>query len=238
MFRHRLTPADAEAMLNRAPGGVAAHPLAHLLAAAVPGTARGPLAREAAVIAAFRAARDAPASTRPVQHHSKATRLLTAKAAVIGIVVAAGGIATAAGTGAVPNPLAPRPTSRPNDHPGGHPSATGPRPNPSVVPAGSAPPSPTAAGGIPTPPSATSQPAPSITELCRAYMDMSGTDRHQALTTAPYATLVDAAGGRDKVTSFCAGLLGPRSGRTPPGPPATHSPDPHSGGQPGGPPSR
>ncbi|MER5704366.1 hypothetical protein ABT023_20840 [Micromonospora sp. NPDC002296] len=230
-------------------GRSAGDPLARLLAAAAGPTRPGELVGEEAALAAFRAARVAPASA-PASAPARTPRRLTvgvvawigtlAATATAGVAVAAATLdraeepapppapstasASAADPGAT-DPTAPRPTG---SGPGGSPS---PIPAPTATPSGAGPSGPARPG---TPGAATRSPGPGhsgagaqLPGLCRAYLAKSAAQRERALEKPGFAPLVAAAGGAAEVESFCQDLLaGADSGRT-----ARPS---HPGPQPGG----
>jgi hypothetical protein len=216
-------------MLDGAPvaGG---HPLTDLLAAVTVPAGGGELAGEDAAVAAFRAARLAPASHRkPSTLKSLFTARIAAVAAAVAVLV--GGVATAAATGYLPTPL------------GGHPAIV---PAHSSVAASS---TTTSSTGHTTSasnedhgsPTTTDVPTPSVAGLCNAYAAGAGSDHGKALDNPAFGSLITAAGGRDKVDAYCADLLAGQQGHNgstntngkghdPKGPPASH-PD-HTTGPP------
>jgi hypothetical protein len=113
-------------------------------------------------------------------------KLLTYKAATVAVVViGTGGVALAASTGALPNPL--------NDH---HPipSASASTPQPDGRAEASRHPG-------------NADPSPSLVGLCHAYLAGAGSDRGKALESPAFQALVTAAGSKDQVDGFCTGLL-------------------------------
>ena len=110
-------------------------------------------------------------------------KLLTVKAAALLTVFAAGGVALAATTGTLPDTLAGLPGGAPKS---AHASA---RPTPSH----------------PGRPSA--MPSQALVGLCHAYLAGAGSDHGKALSSPPFTSLSDAAGGRDKVDAFCTKLV-------------------------------
>ncbi|MFI0793312.1 hypothetical protein ACH4OY_11520 [Micromonospora rubida] len=217
------------------PGRPVGDPLARLLAAAAGPTRPGELAGEEAALAAFRAARAAPAAVS-----ARTPRRLTVGAvAWIGAlaVTATAGVAVAAANLDRAGEPAPPPASStapasPTDPgattpgltgsgPGGSPS---PIPAPTVTPGGAGPSGPARPGtpGADTrSPGRTTGPGQSgagarLPGLCRAYLAKSAAQRERALEESGFAPLVVAAGGAAEVESFCRDLLsGADSGRAP-----------------------
>jgi hypothetical protein len=137
-------------------------------------------------------------------------KLLTLKAAAIAVVAVSGGVAVAATTGALPNPLAP-------DHPGHSTTA------------------PAHPGESSHAPGSHATPSPSLVGLCTAFLAHPMTERGKALESPAFQALVAAAGGTDGVEGFCTGLgvTPPGPGRTPTGtPPAHPGPTDHPTGEP------
>ncbi|MEU8316512.1 hypothetical protein [Micromonospora sp. NPDC048887] len=97
-------------------------------------------------------------------------------------------------------------------------AATGdPRPaaRPPVPPGVPAPPTPPARPGPPAGTPAPRTPQPSAPSgLCVAYRALAEKERGRALAAPAFTDLVAAAGGRDRVPDYCAGLL---AGDDPPG---------------------
>lgn len=111
-------------------------------------------------------------------------KLLTVKAAVIGAVVAGtGGVALAASTGALPNPMHSHPVPAASDrsHPGGRPAASDHAGN--------------------------ADPSPSLVGLCHAYLAGAGSEHGKALDNPAFQALLTAAGGATDVDEFCTKLL-------------------------------
>ncbi|MFI1194726.1 hypothetical protein ACH4T9_15910 [Micromonospora sp. NPDC020750] len=218
------------------PGRPAGDPLAQLLAAAAGPTLPGELAGEERALAAFRAARVAPASGP-----ARTPRRLTvgvvawigalAATATAGVAVAAATLdraeepappsapSAASASPADPDaagPTAPRPTG---SGPGRSPS---PIPAPTATPSGARPSGP-ARPGTPGTDTDTRSPDPGhsgagaqLPGLCRAYLAKSAAQRERALEKPGFAPLVTAAGGAAEVESFCQDLLGGAdSGRVP-----------------------
>jgi hypothetical protein len=112
-------------------------------------------------------------------------KLLTVKAAVVGAVVAGtGGVALAASTGALPNPMHSHPVPAASvdpSHPGGRP-ATSDHPG-------------------------NADPSPSLVGLCHAYTAGAGSEHGKALDSPAFQALLSAAGGTSNVDGFCTKLL-------------------------------
>ncbi|MFF3865938.1 hypothetical protein [Micromonospora sp. NPDC001898] len=220
------------------PGSPGGDPLARLLAAAAGPTRPGELAGEETALAAFRAARVAPASA-PARTPRRLTVGVVAWIGALAVTATAGAAvaastldraekpappapSTASASPADPGatgPTAPRPTG---SGPGGSPS---PIPAPTATPSGAGPSGPARPG---TPGTDTRSPAPGrsgagaqLPGLCRAYLAKSAAQRERALEKPGFAPLVAAAGGAAEVESFCQDLLaGADSGQVPTGRPA------------------
>jgi hypothetical protein len=198
--RH-LTRGTAEQLLDGGPGGPAA--LTRLLTAAASPARPGELASEDACLAGYRSVRAAVVA-RPQaggRLRTAVSRLLTLKVGVAALATTLGvGTALAAASSVLPPeqppggdgpvvsaPAAPVPaTSRTSKAPG------------RVQPVPPAAPTPTA-----TPP------PPSLDGQCRAYTAGNKAEHGKALDNPAFARLVAAAGGKDKVDAYCAGVLGP-----------------------------
>jgi hypothetical protein len=211
--------------------------------------ARGPvrpdeLRREAEAIGAFRVGatpatprrlvtaphRTAPHRTAPqrVASHRRAwTKLVGVKVAALAFAVTLAGVALAAGTGVLPNPL---------DGPPAPTSALPPTPPVSPLSSDTRSPSSssTSASGASSPGASASPGAAanhaSLVGLCRAYQARGDRDPSAALGSTAFAGLVAAAGGADRVEAFCADLLAaepaPGNGGTTP----TAEPSPSASG--------
>ncbi|MFG1999360.1 hypothetical protein ACGFNU_09470 [Spirillospora sp. NPDC048911] len=189
-----LDRAAAERLLRGEPGdsGTPAEPLGRVLAAAS-APARGPeLAGEESAVAAFTAAAAAPLPKKRGRG-LPLTRILTAKIAALSLAVtAAGGVALAAGTGALPmGPLDGDPDTTVSP---GRPVSKSPSAEPS--------------GGqtSPRPTHGANQPS-ALSGLCRSYASGDSAHRAEALRSAAYVPLVSAAGGAHKVPGYCSKLL-------------------------------
>jgi hypothetical protein len=135
-------------------------------------------------------------------------KLLTVKAAVVTtLAIGAGGVALAATTGTLPNPL--------NNH--ANPAASSARS--SLGPAGST--------GSHDP---GASPSPSLVGLCHAFTAGAGAEHGKALENPAFGALITAAGGKDKVDEYCAKLLASASAR--PGAQPTGQPGDHPTGAP------
>ncbi len=111
-------------------------------------------------------------------------KLLTIKAAAVLAATAAGGVALAASTGALPNPL--------TDHPSASASAAAD----AAKPAGQA-----------SPNDPHGSPSPSMVGLCHAYTAGAGSSSGKNLDSPAFQVLITTAGGKDKVDSYCATVL-------------------------------
>ncbi|HEX6075764.1 MAG TPA: hypothetical protein VFZ32_10945 [Micromonosporaceae bacterium] len=147
-----------------------------------------PLPGEAAAMAAFRAAQSASSRNR---RRSVIAKLLTLKVAMGTVTaVAAGGVALAASNGTLPNPLAEQ-----------------------------AAPQASAAADDAHDGHGKGSPSPSLIGLCKAYGAKVGAkEQGKALDSPAFKALLTAAGGKDKVTSYCEDLLAsakPKRDQTP-----------------------
>lgn len=205
MERNRRTNRTAaERLLSGDP--TACGDLADLLAAAASPVPDGILAGEDAAMAAFRAARHEPARRRLSLGPSTA-RLLTAKiAALVVVVLGAGGVAVAATTGVLPNPLRTHPT-------GPGPALATQRSTPTPAP------SPTAPGSSGSSPTAGPSPAASanLHGLCTAYAAQLAAGHSHVLDNPAFGRLIAAAGGTSQVAAYCSALTAPSAGTTAPG---------------------
>jgi hypothetical protein len=187
-------------------------PLERLLSAARAPGRPSEFAREQAAIAAFQAAWFAPAA---VPERSRMAiswrRLLTVKAATVGLVGLLGGVAVAAGVTVVvvntdesTTPTASAPGSanglvRPSSPGGpGSPTVTGSG-SPSVSAAPTSLPSPTASGAG----ESTAPIPPNVIGLCQQWRKRYPTDPGGTAADPHFAGLIAAAGGVDKVADFC-----------------------------------
>ncbi|MFI2648441.1 hypothetical protein [Micromonospora fulviviridis] len=157
------------------------------------------LSGEGAALQAFRTAQAGAAVPMTVSRPERRLRagLLGAKLALATLLATAtGGVALAAVTGHLPGPLGggggADTTASPSAGPDGRPTPTG-GPSHPTTPA----PAPTGRPGSPS----------ALSGLCSAYRAKNGADRGRALETPPFADLVSAAGGREKVPGYCDRLL-------------------------------
>ncbi|MBB5868116.1 hypothetical protein F4553_001495 [Allocatelliglobosispora scoriae] len=171
---------------------------------------------EAAAMAAFRAARRG-ASVVQVEAPPRRLawrRLLTVKVVALVAAVAVGGVAVAAGAGVLPNPLRPAP------------AASSPAPKPPHVPGSAAPtttPSSTPGRGTPA------KPAANAVGLCTSYLRHPDRADGKAAKSPAFAGLVSAAGGSDRIESYCSDLLAGRGKNGPSAKPG--HPHPSRGGR-------
>jgi hypothetical protein len=179
---------DASAAERLLAGGGGPEPIAEvLLRAAAPATP-SELAGEEAAMVAFRMARYY--GTRPAPKAPWVRRLLTVKAAAIGLaVLTAGGVALAAGTGVLPNPLE-------LGNPPGTSSST--RTVSLTTRTGSSSNS-TGPGNA--------SPSPSLEGLCTAYLTHVANNPGKAWDNPAFSTLVAAAGTAEQVERFCTDLV-------------------------------
>jgi hypothetical protein len=139
-------------------------------------------------------------------------KLLTVKAAAATTTIIAatgvGGVALAASTGVLPNPLVDTPATPSATHAPatpGSPTATTPHP---------------AGAG-----DASASPSPSLLGLCQAYTAGAAANPGKALDNPAFTVLINAAGGADHVTEYCdtltaaasAGAIPSRPGADPAG---------------------
>jgi hypothetical protein len=181
--------------------------LAVVLRAAAGPTRPGELGGRHQARAAFRGARrhPVPSPRRPSMIKTAVLKLLTVKAAAVAaLVVGTGGVALAASTGALPNPLNTHATPRSTaSHPGSAASAH---------------------------PGGQANPSPSLVGLCHAYTAGAGSEHGKALDSPAFQALLSAAGGKANVAAFCTRLL---AGATAPSPnPAATRPSTHPTGEP------
>jgi hypothetical protein len=178
----------AESLLR---GDRPGHPLDDLLSAAkAPATDRE-LAGEAAATAAFRAAAHSPAPA-PTRRRNPMLKLLTIKVAAAAFATTAtvGGVAVAASTGALPNPIfasssaKPAPSSSAPASPSWSPH---PKPSPSAKPS----------------PSGSARPHPKLADLCTEFDGRDRDGRRRALDDDRFGELIRKAGRKDRVERFC-----------------------------------
>lgn len=196
-------------------------PIAARLGAARAAAFPDELIGERAALAAFRAAqlKPVPQPGRPSMLKTALAKLLTVKAAAVVSGLSLGGVALAAGTGVMPNPLSPSPAS--------HATAT-----------------PTAASAH-TGGHGAAHPSPSLVGLCRAYAAEATNNPGKAADSPAFAALVTAARGAENVEEYCKTVTRVSPGATPgspgsagrpadlPAPPVTGaSANPPAGGAP------
>ncbi|MGH3716057.1 MAG: hypothetical protein ACRDT4_21730 [Micromonosporaceae bacterium] len=139
--------------------------------------APGAVAGEMAALAAYRAAHR-HATPHP-RRESVIGKYLTLKVALgVATALTAGGVAVAAGSGALPDTAA--------DQAGAHREAV---------------------GGATASHGKAGSPSPSLTGLCTAYGNVSTKSKGKALDSPAFSALVTAAGGKDKVPGYCDELL-------------------------------
>jgi hypothetical protein len=210
-----MDPHRAERLISGA--GDPGDPVARLLAAVRAPAMAEELAREDHAVVAFRMARWSGEATRPlppVRQRTGWARAFGVKGLAIGLgtAVALGGVALAATTGVLPNPLtgitSDGDTSNPprssSAAPGQTDRRTEPAPgqsvgSPTTHPSGP----PTDVGtGAPTAP-----PDPAVMGLCRALRAHDYQDPAKWLDSTGFERLRVAAGGEDKIADFCTALL-------------------------------
>lgn len=195
--------------------------LAQLLAAAAAPARPHELAGEDAAVVAFRSADQTSGVHRRQRSRPAWARLLTAKVAgVAAVVVTAGGVAVAAGTGVLPSPLGGGPATTSNAPGSNSPAGT------TAVPGG--------APGLTTGPGAQppATPDPALPGLCHAYLAQLADNPGKARSGPAFAALAEAAGGADHVTTFCEDLAAAQPGPAPPTPGQTTGRPTEPAGQP------
>jgi hypothetical protein len=212
----RLTRASVEQVLDGHPGVLAPPALGALLAAGRAPAHGAELTGEESAVAAYRAARvaglrEAGPSAPAVPLRRSVTRLLAMKAAAATVVVAGGGLAVAAATGTLP-PVPFLPPAPPSHgvgpaHPGQASTGVPSSPGATIPPDG--PGGPGGPGGLTGAATATpgAKAAASLLGLCRAYLAMPAGQARRALETPPFAALVAAADGAERVPAYCATLV-------------------------------
>jgi hypothetical protein len=191
----RLDRATAERLLSGDPAAVSLgqESLANLLAAAAASGRHRELGGEQAAMAAFRVAHRVP----PTQQRSRSmmktalAKILTAKAAAVVAATMIGGVAVAAGTGTLPTSHKHAAPS-PSQSQAAETSETGPETS--------------KAASAKATSHASAAPSPSMVGLCTAYANVVNS-HGKALDNPAFTALVTAAGGKDKVTSWCTTLL-------------------------------
>jgi hypothetical protein len=157
-----------------------------MASAAVPGSAEE-MSGQSAIMAAFEAVQLAGRGAPQARYRKTRilTKVVSVKLAIIIMAAIAGGLALAASTGVLPNPLYPAP--RLSAHPSGHPS-------PSHSPAPSHP---------------AANPTASLAGLCQAYLASDHAERDAHLASPAFRELITAAGGTAHVEGYCVALVGP-----------------------------
>ena len=189
MYRaRRINARTAEDLLNGADVDGQHQRVAQVLRSVAGPTQPGELAGRQDALAAFGRARllPDPHYRRQSMIKTAVVKLLTVKAIAVGVLlVGTGGVALAASTGALPNPLGNHPTPAASAGQSGsnHGSAASPHPT------GSA------------------DPSPSLVGLCHAYTAGAGSAQGKALDNPAFHALLVAAGGKDNVDSYCKNLL-------------------------------
>jgi len=214
--KRRIDPDTADRLLAGDVGGP--KHLADLLHRAAAPARPGELAGEDAAVMAFWSARRAPVpgGRRPSTLRPAWAASLSLKVAAVAFVATAGGLALAAGTGVLPNPLR-------DDTPAAVPVSTSHAWGDGRSSAGAGPASPASAS-----PRAT--PSPALVGLCHAYQERVATNPGMALDSPAFASLIAAADGKDRVPAYCEALLSNES-------PVPKPKPSKSGGHPTGPPS-
>jgi hypothetical protein len=186
--RRRIYPEAAERLLADAAATPQQERVALLLAEMRAPAHKEELAGETAALAAYRAATLGPVRQprRRSMLKTALAKLLTVKAAAAAVVAitATGGVALAASTGVLPNPVSDRgaPAAKPSAHATGKPSTAG------AEKAGSA------------------APSPSLVGLCQAYAG-AGDNKGKALESPAFQALIKAAGSKDDVADYCDDAL-------------------------------
>jgi hypothetical protein len=203
----RIDRRTAEYLLGSASAGtrVGHAPLAALLAAAaVPGRP-DELTSEQTIVAAFRTAHLSPAPQpgRLSVIKTAVLKVLAVKVLAVAATTTAGGVALAASTGALPNPLARPAPATSAGLSAAHPTATPSRAEHDR--GGSADESKDATESQGS--NASKVPSPSLVGLCHAYNVGNKTEHGKALDNPAFTVLITTAGGKDKVDPFCHALL-------------------------------
>ncbi|WP_433829035.1 hypothetical protein ACQP2E_06980 [Actinoplanes sp. CA-015351] len=214
---------DRKTAENLLRGSVPGHPLADVLSAAkAPATDRE-LAGEAAAMAAFRVAAHSPDTV--ITRRNPMLKLLSLKVAAAAFATTAtvGGVALAASTGTIPNPIFASSSAKPS-HSKASPSVS-PHPKPS-----SAYPRPSGSASGP----ASGSPSPKrLADLCKEFDGRDSDGRREALDDDHFGDLVKKAGRKDRVERFCFDFGKPRPSGSFSGKPQV-SVSARPGGNPGG----
>jgi hypothetical protein len=188
--QHRLTRSGRNATTRPRTADDA---LSRLIANAVPPRERDyrrEVHGEQEAMTAFRQARLNPAVT-PRRRSMSAGKLLALKTIIAAVGLSGGGVALAGATGHLPAQA------------GGHPAASASaKPSGYVAAAGAA-----DAAGAATNGHTSATPSPALHGLCHAYAAGAGNNPGKALDNPAFSALITAAGGRDKVTSYCATVV-------------------------------
>jgi hypothetical protein len=211
MSRYRSCGVDrhaAERLLAGVPASTdASSPLAAVLRAASAPTHPAELAGEQAALVAFldAAALDpAPVSRRPSLFRTALTKILTVKALIIVAASGSTGVVLAAVGVALPGPWIDTPADLPSVQSSTPETGSATAP-PSGQKSGPASVSPTGlSSDARRPTGAGSDPAPSMTGLCRAYAAQSGVSPGKALDNPAFGAHVTAAGGVENVPAYCS----------------------------------
>lgn len=182
---------------ERLVAGKGVGPVASVLRAAAAPAHRDELAGEDAAVAAFRTAATAEPVRRPVFRKAVA-KALTIKVAIVMAIAGSTGVVLAASEGALPMPWSNIPAEVPAT------TTTTPQ-------APSSPGARTAEGQLPP-----ADPDPAVIGLCEAYVAHEDKD----LDNPAFRALVEAAGGKDEVASYCE-LVEAAKPSTEPGRPST-----------------
>ncbi|MBB2941795.1 hypothetical protein FB565_001499 [Actinoplanes lutulentus] len=183
----------AESLLR---GSVPGHPLADLLSAAkAPATDRE-LAGEAAAMAAFRVAAHSPDTA--ITRRNPMLKLLSLKVAAAAFATTAtvGGVALAASTGTIPNPIFASSSAKPSH------SKASPSVSPHSKPSSAHPKPSGSASGSPSP--------KRLADLCKEFDGRDSDGRRRALDDDHFGDLVRKAGKKDRVERFCFDFGKPR----------------------------
>ncbi|MFE9957635.1 hypothetical protein [Micromonospora sp. NPDC005299] len=168
------------------------------------------LTGEGAALQAFRVAQaGGPVAVSHPRRRLHAGRLGAKLALGALLATTTGGVALAAVTGSLPGPLRGGGGAHPTPSPG---AGTHGRATPTTDPSRPTTPTTPAAGPTDRPSSPSA-----LAGLCTAYRAKNDADRGRALEAPPFAALVSAAGGPEKVPGYCDGLLHGKDKPTGPG---------------------
>jgi hypothetical protein len=228
--RQRITRAWTEDVISGMAGDTLTRDsVATLIASARPVPLRRETAGERRAIAALRAIRVDGSHVAVAQHAVQADQATkagrrrvmtttTVRLAVAAVVVSGGGVAVASGVGGFPSLL------------GGGSGSSAARPGPAPAPYGGASATTGSAADASASPVVSTDSARLIA-LCESYSRLQSDERDAALRTTAFAALVAAAGDRNHVPDYCAGLLRSPGGTTQsqtslPAPPRASGPPP------------